>query len=168
MKKAWEYRGQNANGFLLNGTLYETSRQDAEATARRMGVLNPIIIDPSESPKASLPEANQPEAEQMPSHPLSTPPPTVNLIPEREQKNISSMMQGMKDVVSKHIAAENETKVRQTLLIGDELKIKTELEPFLSQKNGHILSLQMRPNQNGIMIFAVVIEHQEKKSMVHA
>ena len=143
-KQPFIYSGKTAQGVSLEGTVHAASKEDAETMVRRMGAINP-----------SIREFGSPEP------PKSAP---IPLVEAKQQNDVNSMIVGMAKSVNEQAKAQKEKKgIRQSLFIGEETKVKEQLEPILADQNGRIVQCQMNPNFHGTMIFMIVVEHDVLK-----
>ena len=84
-------------------------------------------------------------------------------VPNLEKNDrLAAMVNSMRDNVEREISAGN-VKVRQTIAVGEQAQVLAKVEPLLATANGRIVSVNMQTNHNGIMIFAIVVEHEVKE-----
>lgn len=137
-KKTWEYRGRNGQGNFMHGVVNADTLEEAENTAKRMGMVDVIVVDPAMAVK--------------PKDFSQTPPPNIHP-PATGDQNLMNMFKGM----AADVANFQPDARRQHLVIGDKQSIEPKVETFLA-RGGRVVSISMRPNVNGVLIFAIVVE----------
>lgn len=153
-KKPFIYSGKNQQGLILEGTVFAATKEDAETMVKRMGAANPSIHAFGDVPSTMI-EPSIPVLERE--------------LESDHQKNVTAMISGMASSVEGVSGTSGPTieilkkRIRQSLFIGEEMKVKEQIEPLLANENGKIIQCHMRPNHHGIMVFMIVIEHETKE-----
>lgn len=177
-KQPFEYTGTDARGGPMTGTVKAASLAEAQALAIRLGCVNPIvceynphadrkhaIADPTagsvrqvSTPPQILP-ARVPSVGQFESQPslYEMPSPKVE-----DNSRLAAMVSGIKENVPRQIELTN-VKFRQSLIMGEQPLVQEKVDFLLSRQSGRVLSVNMHPNHHGIMMIAVVVEHEVVK-----
>jgi len=173
--QSFEYTGTDARGGPITGTVKALDLASAEALAKKFGCLNAevSIYDPRASRKQAIkePTAGSVKApgfsavkearistavEAMASDMMLREAPAPKI---EDNSRLAAMVSGMKENVERQLDAVY-VRRRQSLIIGEQPVVMSNVEPLLCKQNGKILSVNMHPNHHGIMIIAVVVDHE--------
>lgn len=168
-KRPFEYSGRNSQGVEISGIVNAASEADALKLASAMGCLNPVIgtkptmlVDNKGISAASILPIKQ-TTSRLVGEPQSVREIAPQAVPRIEDNaRLAAMVDGIKDNVERQVESISMRR-RQSLIIGSEAVVKTSVEPLLSNAAGKILSVEMRPDHHGNMVFAIVIEHEEAR-----
>jgi hypothetical protein len=162
-KKAWDYFGSNTAGSPMEGTVFASSPEEAGEIVKKMGILNPKIIDQN-APKVPKHELQLPKVMppvpapfSRPAHPM---PSVEHLQPpmNKSLENLAQQAMALGEAAERQNAA-NHPRRRQRIIISNDIEIYHCLEPYLANQNGKIINVVMTPNHLGKMMVAVAIEH---------
>lgn len=185
-KRQFKYSGDTPNG-PLSGVIWATSVSEAMLIAKRMGVANPQIEDPS------IPAEDRIVATPAPLPTETTISQEERILQAVQPKNpipatmVPSLSSEQKTQIMAHVESENigqpvkpltkedppvaamlrdimgvEQATRQELFIGGREEALSFTNQVLgdSDRRGKVISIQMHPDGQGKLIFAIVVEYK--------
>lgn len=176
-KQPFVYTGTDARGGPMTGTVKAFSLEEAQALAIRLGCKNPMVTEynPHAEHKQAIPDLAAGSVRQVSAPPQMLParvPAAAQFSADvdmyeaspkvEDNSRLAAMVSGIKENVPRQIESAN-TKYRQTLIMGEQPIVAEKVETLLGKQHGRVISVNMHPNHHGIMMIAVVVEHEVAK-----